>query len=150
MDQYSEADLSLSPGAPGLESEKADHRLSDDIDVPLTAAAERVLARCVDSLGDGRDLVLTDRLLRAISDTPESAAAQLIDEHGKSGEELLKVLQVLLGRGANAATHANAPRLERVVIRAKREAYRRRHAEVSTLHLLMALLRERSANLVLG
>lgn len=150
MNQYSEADLSFSPGAPGLESETGDSRLSDDIDVPFTAAAERVLARCVDSLGDGRDLVLTDRLLRAISDTPESAAAQLIDEHGKSGEELLKALQVLLGRGANAATHANTPRLERVVIRAKREAYRRRHAEVSTLHLLMALLRERSTNLVLG
>jgi ATP-dependent Clp protease ATP-binding subunit ClpA len=119
---------------------------ADDIDVPFTPAARRVLDRCVDALADGQDEVLADSLLRAIADTPESAAAQLIEEHGQSGDELLAALQALLRDGVADQEPTPSPRLERLVIRAKREAFRHSHREVSTLHLLMALLRERAAS----
>jgi ATP-dependent Clp protease ATP-binding subunit ClpA len=125
-------------------------RTADDIDVPFTPAARRVLDRCVDSLADGHDDLLADSLLRAIAETPESAAAQLIEEHGQPGEELLAALQALLRNGVVDQEPTSSPRLERLVIRAKREAYRHSHREVSTLHLLMALLRERATDRVLG
>jgi ATP-dependent Clp protease ATP-binding subunit ClpA len=123
---------------------------ADDIDVPFTPAARRVLDRCVDALADGQDEVLADSLLRAIAETPESAAAQLIEEHGQSADDLLAALQVLLREGAADQEPTSSPRLERLVIRAKREAFRHSHREVSTLHLLMALLRERATDRVLG
>ena len=144
MDQFSAENLSvlvLDVDA----AELAEQFGSKNIDVPFTPAARRVLDRCVDSLADGEEAIFTDHLLRAISATPESAAAQLIDEHGDSGAELLTALQRMLGQNARDGDIETSPRLERVVIRAKREAFRHRHSEVSTLHLLMALLRERNA-----
>jgi ATP-dependent Clp protease ATP-binding subunit ClpA len=143
MDQFSGENLGVL-GQDVDAAEFADSLVSENIDVPFTPAARRVLDRCADSLADGDAAVLTDHLLQAISDTPESAAAQLIDEHGDSGEELLTALQTMLGQDARDGDPVINPRLERVVIRAKREAFRRRHPEVSTLHLLMALLRERT------
>ena len=139
MDQTCDGSPVGVPASLTLERQEA----ASDIDVPFTPAAQRVIDRCVDSLADGDGGYLTDCLLRAISETPESAAAQLIGEHGRSGDELLAALQPLLGRDTPEPSQPGPPRLERVVIRAKREAFRRRHTEVSTLHLLMALLRER-------
>ena len=146
MDQFSEETL---PGPiPELGSRADFNEINDteDIDVPFTPAARQVIDRCVDSLADGDEQALTGCLLRAISETPRSAAAQLIEEHGESGEHLLTALQALLGCESRCGEQPASPRLERVVIRAKREAYRRQHTEVSTLHLLMALLRERSSS----
>lgn len=117
---------------------------SPDIDVPFTPAAQRVLDRCVE-LADlvGGEEVMTDHLLLAIASTPECAAAKLIAEHDHSSESVLSALEFVLGKDATANSERKvAPRLERVIIRAKREAYRHRHREVSTLHLLMALIRE--------
>jgi ATP-dependent Clp protease ATP-binding subunit ClpA len=144
MDQFSTENLNVLVMDEDA-AEIAERFPSANIDVPFTPAARRVLDRCVNSLADGDEAILTDHLLRAISATPESAAAQLIDEHGDSGAELLSALQTVLGQDVRDGDLATSPRLERVVIRAKREAFRHRHAEVSTLHLLMALLRERTA-----
>ena len=145
MDQFSEGDFAGSVADVASEAELVDLVVPENIDVPFTPAARRVLDRCVDSLADGETVALTDHVLKAITETPESAAAQLIDEHGSSGEDLLAALQPLLNQHARDGDLVTSPRLERLVIRAKREAYRRSHPEVSTLHLLMALLREESA-----
>jgi ATP-dependent Clp protease ATP-binding subunit ClpA len=127
-------------------SDECGDSVAPDIDVPFTPAAERVIDRCLE-LADlvGGSAVMTEHLLLAIASTPESAAAKLIAENDLSSEGLLAAMQVMLGAD-NSTLPANptTPRLERVIIRAKREAYRHRHSEVSTLHLLMALIRERA------
>ena len=69
----------------------------------------------------------------------------MIAEHDLSSESMLSALQFVLGTDAKQIPdHHPSPRLERVIIRAKREAFRNHHPEVSTLHLLMALIRERA------
>ena len=117
-----------------------------DIDVPFTPSARRVIDRCVE-LADlvGDTAVMTEHLLLAIASTPESAAAKLIAEHDHSSENALSAIQSILDKDTQPTSeHRSTPRLERVIIRAKREAFRHRHREVSTLHLLMALIRERA------
>jgi ATP-dependent Clp protease ATP-binding subunit ClpA len=119
---------------------------SPDIDVPFTPSAQRVIDRCVE-LADlvGGKAILTEHLLLAIASTPECAAAKLIAEHDHSSESMLSALQFVLGTDARPIPdHHPSPRLERVIIRAKREAFRHQHREVSTLHLLMAMIRERA------
>ena len=96
--------------------------LPADIDVPFTPAAQRVIERSVE-LADmvGGDAIVTEHLLLAITSTPECAAAQLIAEHGSSSEGALSALQSMLGDTARpAAADQPQPRLERVIIRAKR------------------------------
>jgi ATP-dependent Clp protease ATP-binding subunit ClpA len=118
-----------------------------DIDVPFTPAAQQVIDRCLD-LADlvGGSAILSEHLLLAIASTPGCAAAKIIAEHDLSTDNLLSALQTLLGNESSAPPgRQESPRLERVIIRAKREAYRHSHAEVSTLHLLMALIRERAS-----
>ena len=120
--------------------------LPADIDVPFTPAAQRVIERSVE-MADmvGGDAIVTEHLLLAITSTPECAAAQLIAEHDSSSESVLSALQSMIGGPDQPrTTDQPEPRLERVIIRAKREAFRHRHSEVSTLHLLMALIRERA------
>ena len=121
-----------------------------NIDVPLTSTAQSVIDRCLVLVNTSRDprLNLTDHLTRAFWDTPECTVARLMTEDGILNDELVQSIEVMLGDGiatnrANPGTQPNL-RLERVIIRAKREAYRRRHPEVSTMHLLWGLLRERS------
>ena len=120
--------------------------LPADIDVPFTPAAQRVIERSVE-MADmvGGDAIVTEHLLLAITSTPESAAAQLIAEHDSSSANVLAALESMIGGPDRPAiVDRPEPRLERVIIRAKREAFRHRHSEVSTLHLLMALIRERA------
>jgi ATP-dependent Clp protease ATP-binding subunit ClpC len=116
-----------------------------DIDLPFTAVARRVLDSAEDFAGMiGGHAILTEHLLLAISATPECAASKLISEFRSSSDSLLTALEFIIGIGSPppAATQPS-PRLERVLIRAKREAYRMNHTHVNTLHLLMALIRER-------
>ena len=118
-----------------------------DIDVPFTPAAQQVIDRCLE-MADlvGGNAVLSEHLLLAIASTPGCAAAKIIAEHDLSSDNLLSALQTLLGsESSTSAGRQESPRLERVIIRAKREAYRHSHAEVSSLHLLMALIRERAS-----
>jgi ATP-dependent Clp protease ATP-binding subunit ClpA len=118
-----------------------------DIDVPFTPAAQRVIERCAE-MADlvGGDAILTEHLMLAIASTPECAAAKLIAEHNLSSENMLSALQLVLGPETRAVAQGQPnPRLERIIIRAKREAFRHGHAEASTLHLMMALIRERTS-----
>lgn len=129
--------------APAVESPPP---ATPDIDVPFTPSAQRVIDRCVE-FADlvGGNAVLTEHLLLAIASTPECAAAKLIAEHDHSSESTMSALKFMLDKDAHVSSENRAsPRLERIIIRAKREAFRHRHREVSTLHLLMALIRERA------
>ena len=151
MDQFGEEMKALLP--PDLVPTRSDSiansgpAAASDIDVPFTPSAKRVIDRCAEN-ADKRspESLLTEDLLDAILATPECAAAKLISEHGWTTDELLTVLQFILGKETVPATPAGSPspRLERVIIRAKREAFRHHHPEVSSLHLLWALIRERS------
>jgi ATP-dependent Clp protease ATP-binding subunit ClpA len=153
MDHFGEDTLAGIPpnmvSAETNDSSSADathYTASPDIDVPFTPSAQRVIDRCVE-LADlvGGKAILTEHLLLAIAATPECAAAKLIAEHDHSSESMLSALQFVLGSDARPIPdHHPSPRLERVIIRAKREAFRHQHREVSTLHLLMALIRERA------
>jgi ATP-dependent Clp protease ATP-binding subunit ClpC len=134
----------LLPGMFDEESSEA-YGSEPDIDVPFTAIARHVLDRAEDIAGlIGGEAILTEHLLLAISATPECAAARLISEFQGSSESLLAALEFILGLGGQAfASNQQNPRLERVLIRAKREAFRMNHSHVNTLHMLMALIRER-------
>jgi ATP-dependent Clp protease ATP-binding subunit ClpA len=146
MDHFGEDTLAEIPPSV-LNGERGQDRPAEtpDIDVPLTPAAQRVLERSAE-LADlvGGHAVVTEHLLLAIASTPVCAAAKLIAEQDSASESVLSALQSVLGSADKPAGEEQNPRLERVIIRAKREAFRHSHSEVSTLHLLMALIRERA------
>ena len=118
---------------------------SSDIDLPLTATAQYAVELCALYAETSRDpsLDLVDHLFRAFRDTPGNTVADLMDEDGLPTPALVACLNALVGGDWNAdRTRLPALRLERVIIRAKREAWRRRHDQVSCLHLLLGLARE--------
>ena len=146
MDHFGEDTLAgIPPSMMDGESGRDRLGVAPDIDVPFTPAAQRVIERSAE-LADlvGGQAVITEHLLLAITSTPECAAAKLIAEQGSSSDSVLSALQSVLGGDDKPAAEQENPRLERVIIRAKREAFRHSHSEVSTLHLLMALIRERA------
>ena len=152
MDQFGE-DI-LRGLLPDLVPSDSDDGLIDgssitDIDVPFTGSARRVLERCARYVDDaGPNASLVDMMMLAFHNTPECAVAHLMPEDEVLSEELLARLEQLLGSDrsmTSADRRPNVdPRLERVIIRAKRDAFRRSHPEVSSVHLLWALIRERS------
>ena len=125
-----------------------------NIDVPLTATAHRLIERCAwyvqTSFDDRLDLI--DHFFCAVRETPECTVAKLLNEDGILPAEFISSLEMMLGdsMGTSRTAWSGEPnlRLERVIIRAKREAYRRRHTEVSSMHLLWGLLRERSGPVI--
>lgn len=149
MDQIDvEVQVGIPPDfVPGLFDEEPVEAViaGPDIDVPYTAVARHVLDRAEEfAYLIGGEAILTEHLLLAISATPECAAAKLINEFRGSTDSLLSALEFIVGiAGPPLATNQPSPRLERVLIRAKREAYRMKHSHVNTLHMLMALIRER-------
>jgi ATP-dependent Clp protease ATP-binding subunit ClpA len=146
MDHFGEDTLAeLPPDVMAGEPGRARLVETPDIDVPFTPAAQRVIERSAE-LADlvGGEAVISEHLLLAITSTPECAAAKLIAEQGSSSDSVLSALQSVLGGEDTPHAEQENPRLERVIIRAKREAFRNCHSEVSTLHLLMALIRERA------
>jgi ATP-dependent Clp protease ATP-binding subunit ClpA len=146
MDHFGEDTLAEIPS--DVLADAAEPEPRADIDVPFTPAAQRVVERSIE-LADliGGDAIVTEHLLLAITSTPECAAAKLIAEHDGTSGNVISALQSVLDANVRPAPNDSPhPRLERVIIRAKREAFRHRHAEVSTLHLLMALIRERAGS----
>lgn len=113
----------------------------------LSAAASNILARAaVLARGRGHDFLTTDDLFAAMI-TEDCAATRVLASLGMHGESLLHQLAFILGRnsGAEPTTEVSySPRVTKVLAQAKLEAGRREAAEVSTLHLLTALLRERA------
>jgi hypothetical protein len=144
------ASLPLDLGSIGRSFMATDEIPLADIDVRFTVSAIRVIERCQKTLESSPDCLpdLTEHLTRAFWDTPECSVAKLMVEDGILSDEFINCLEVLLGGSYGMSPVIGTPssnlRLERVIIRAKREAYRRRHPEASTMHLLWGLLRERS------
>ena len=139
---------------PDLAPPEMDDALLDDasnpnIDVPFTPSAQRILDHCslyVDRAGNQAKLV--DLMMLAFQNTRECAVAHLLPDGDLMSEDLLARLEHLLGGDLTVTAPDRRPnvdpRLERVIIRAKRDAFRRSHPEVSSIHLLWALIRERS------
>ncbi|MEZ4500966.1 MAG: Clp protease N-terminal domain-containing protein [Thermomicrobiales bacterium] len=95
--------------------------------------------------GRGSDTLTTDHVFAAMVTSP-CAAASALDALQLSGEILTSRLAFILGGStANATTvHPElSPKLVKVLEDARLEAGRYRASEVSTLHLLSALVRAR-------
>jgi len=124
-----------------------------DIDVPITPAAQRVIDRCAWYVETSYDdsLDLADHFARAFWDVPECSVAKMMNDDGVLSNQFISCLETLLGETWGTASYSSTQpilRLERIIIRAKREAYRRRHSEVSSMHLLWGLMRERSGPVI--
>ncbi len=113
----------------------------------LSAATSNILARAaVLARGRGLEFVTTDDLFAAMI-TEQCAASRVLGSLGMQGDTLLRQLAFILGRNSGTeqtSEVAYSPKATRVLAQAKLEAGRRDAAEVSTLHLLTTLLRERS------
>ncbi len=105
----------------------------------LNAAADLARAR-------GNGAVTTDDLFAAMVSS-DCAASRLLADLGFNGAALTDQLAFILGRGQAepaAAAPVPSPRVEKAIELAKGEAGRREATEVSTLHLLTAVLREQT------
>ncbi|MCC6944626.1 MAG: hypothetical protein IT335_08605 [Thermomicrobiales bacterium] len=94
----------------------------------------------------GNALMTTDDLFAAMVST-DCAVSRLLTGLEMHGEGLADQLAFILGRAPAEPSHAVpglSPRVERVMERASIEAGKAKASEVSTLHLLAALLREKS------
>lgn len=93
----------------------------------------------------GGILTCQDLLLSLATDT-DCAAAQVLTECGFDGQRIAQAIDFVQGRaipGETALSVVHSPRMERVLITAAREATVQKCDEIDTLHLLVALLRER-------
>ena len=118
------------------------------VPVETLSAATTAVLRAANELAvsRGNESVTADDLFAALVTTP-CAASNLLVEIKMTGEMLAEQLAFILGRGsADPATvdPVISPRLIRVLDTARLEAGRREATEISTLHLMTALLRERS------
>ncbi len=89
----------------------------------------------------------TEHLLIALAREEQGAAARVLSSLGITADQLRNSVAFIAGRGeplpADSQEPSPTPRLSRVLESAAQEAKKRSHNVVSTLHLLLALLRER-------
>lgn len=89
----------------------------------------------------------TEHLLIALAREEQGAAAHVLSSLGITADQLRHSVAFIAGRGqplpADSQEPSPTPRLSRVLESAAQEAKKRGHQVVSTLHLLLALLRER-------
>lgn len=89
----------------------------------------------------------TEHLLIALAREEQGAAARVLSSLGFTADQLRNSVAFIAGRGQPLLPDNHepspTPRLNRVLESAAQEAKKRSHAVVSTLHLLLALLRER-------
>jgi ATP-dependent Clp protease ATP-binding subunit ClpC len=87
-----------------------------------------------------------EHLLLSLSANGECAAAQVLAGCGFDGASIARTVTFVQGETSPAEPAASvvlSPRMERVLINAGREAATHKREQVDTLHLLVALLRER-------
>lgn len=105
-------------------------------------AAARVAGEC------GHASIQTGHLLIGLA-AGEGAAARLLHDCGGHPERYLADLRFIAGIRADEAARngsvgaARAPRLDRVLIRAEKDATKRGSPQIGTLHLLAGLAKER-------
>ena len=113
----------------------------------LSSTTISILVSAADLAGKrGNRFVTTDDLFAAMVES-EGAVSRLLADLGMDGHMLMDQLAFVVGRGAAEKVSdapATSPRFDRVVEGARLEAGRRKAGEVSSLHLLTALLREKA------
>jgi ATP-dependent Clp protease ATP-binding subunit ClpC len=88
----------------------------------------------------------TEHLLVGLAREERGAAARVLAELEWTADRLRDAILFIGGRGeerTSAEEPQLTPRVERIFEAAEAEAERRNHAQVETLHLLFALVRER-------
>ncbi len=111
---------------------------------PCAANALNLAREEADLLGHA--YVGTEHLLIGLAREERGAAAMVLGTIDVTADRLRASLVFVLGRGdgdraGNALPHS--PRLDRVLEAAGKEALRRSQPQIGTLHLLLALVRER-------
>lgn len=90
--------------------------------------------------------ITSEHLLLSLSADNQCAAAQVLAECGFDGASIARTIAFVQGEtplAESAATVVLSPRMERVLTTAGREAATHKRDQVDTVHLLVALLRER-------
>lgn len=134
-----------------LESEESGQDLVISTDPILVTAysihAKQVLQEAESAAATAPGGALTgEHLLLCLSANAECAAAQVLSDCGFDGTAIARTITFVQGT-AQPSEMATAvvlsPRMERVLIAAGHEAAIQKRDQVDTLHLLVALLRER-------
>ena len=89
----------------------------------------------------------TEHLLIGLAREERGAAARVLASLELTAERIRESVVFIVGRGEGDPSieePAPTPRLERILEAAEKEASRRQQSQVGTLHLLFALVRERS------
>jgi ATP-dependent Clp protease ATP-binding subunit ClpC len=115
----------------------------------MTEAARRALdAASETARGRGDSFVGSDHLLLGLALTGGCAAARLLATLDFSTKRIQTELSFILGAPNGDVPVEDqqpySPRLQRVIEFAAKECAKRRHPEITTLHLLSGLLRERT------
>jgi ATP-dependent Clp protease ATP-binding subunit ClpC len=122
--------------------------------IDYSACARRALKEAGRRASSTPDCTMTcEHLLIAIASDEECAAARVLSTLGLDHEALDRRIRFILGPEPEAADGREAtisPRAERVLMAAGDEARRRHAKRVDTLHLLVALVRERRGVAVLA
>ena len=88
----------------------------------------------------------SEHLLLSLSGDPDCAAAQVLEQIGFSAERITGTISFVSGpqaSGEPAGAVVLSPRVERVLTEAGIEAGNRKADQIDTLHLLIALVRQR-------
>ncbi|HEY8448128.1 MAG TPA: Clp protease N-terminal domain-containing protein [Thermomicrobiales bacterium] len=89
----------------------------------------------------------TEHLVIALARDERSVAGQMLSSLGINADSLRSSVAFIVGQGeplqADEPEPAMTPRLQRIIEAATKEAEQREDASISTLHLLLALLKER-------
>lgn len=115
----------------------------------LSSCAREALARAAEEARRfGDPYVGTDHVLLALTAIEAAAARRVFAELEVDGERLTARMTFIRGRSPSADANGEiemgySPRLQRVLAAAAKDAGKRGHAEIGTLHLLAGLLREK-------
>ncbi len=130
-----------------LEEELQDEPVAVDLD-RLSGCAQATLhaaRRHAEGLGD--PFVGTDHLLIGLASVECGAAHQILRSLNVDSERVLTTMRFIRGvdqpNGDAPPELAFSPRLVRVLESAAKDAAKRNHTELGTLHLLSGILRER-------
>lgn len=114
----------------------------------LSTCARQALERAADEARRfGDPYVGTDHVLLALCGFEAAAAARVFAELEVDGELLAARMAFIRGRAVTSdngeIAMGQSPRLQRVLATAAKDAAKRGHTEIGTLHLLAGLLREK-------
>ncbi len=131
-----------------LDEELQEELVEVDLDrlTPCARAAFDAAAAHARELGDA--FIGTDHVLLGLALIEAGAASRVLTALKASAERLTSTMHFIRGGGQTSlegeVEQAYSPRLVRVLELAAKDAAKRNHSEIGTLHVLAGLLRERT------